>query len=186
MPTQRTVTVYKFSELSPAAKKVAIEKWREVEHENLEPSRITESFEERLKEVGLPHKTVEWSLGHVQGDGVWFYGPMKLTEYLKKNKLAGKYKILSEVADDITVQIERAGRDHMNFDMQVYGDLTPEQKAASEKLYEHIKEHIKDFSDELQKDGYTEIDYLTSEEVAKEALEEDDLDFEESGRRSRV
>lgn len=187
MPTQKTVTVYKFSELSPAAKKVAIEKWREMESENLDASRITEMFQERLKEVGLPSKTVEWSLGYTQSDGVWFYGPMKLDDYLKKNNLTTKYKdLLANHRYDINLQISRAGREHMELDMQVQAELTPEQEASSTKLYEHIKDHIKDFAKKLMKDGYEEIEYLTSEEVALEALQEDDHDFEESGRLSRI
>ena len=87
---QEVINIYTFDELSDAAKKVAVENWRDARAADNwhETEMITEDFCTRLREAGLPGGngkkandktgTVEWSLSNCQGDGVAFYGPIDL------------------------------------------------------------------------------------------------------------
>jgi hypothetical protein len=191
MPTQRTVTVYKFSELNPKAQKQAIEDYQRVQGENFDSKRLTENFAERLDEVGLPSKKVNWSLSSSQGDGVAFYGLINLREYVKKNDLTAKYKPIEGHFMDTSTSIEQKGSHHYNhansmkLEMEAPEDLTPGEQALFKQLHDHIEEHIKSLSRELEKIGYSEIEYESSEEVAREALSEDEVDFDKDGHRSR-
>jgi hypothetical protein len=87
---------YKFDELSPEAKKRAIEKWREKgwDWDDFDTTQLTEVFEARLEELGLPNENVHWSLISAQGDGVSFEGKIDIQEYLKKHNLLRKYASL--------------------------------------------------------------------------------------------
>ncbi len=125
MPREVTVLHYKFEELDAAAKKRAVEKMQQMINEDFhyETQSITESFNERLKELGLPHGaldgesrgktryardeegTVEWSLSCCQGDGVAFYGPIDTKVAAKHVFTGAEYEQFMEVLD----AIERRG-----------------------------------------------------------------------------
>ncbi|HYX21705.1 MAG TPA: hypothetical protein VFA98_12745 [Thermoanaerobaculia bacterium] len=85
---------YKFEELSPRAKKRAIEKFQEWAHNDIDTKQLTDTFKERLEEVGLPSHNISWSLGYTQGDGVSFGGSFEIREYLEKNNLVRDYASL--------------------------------------------------------------------------------------------
>lgn len=190
MPSTKTVTVYKFEELSPTVQKKLIEKWQRDAHEFFEASTLTDSFKQSLEEVGLPSDDVNWSLSYSQGDGVGFYGNFSIGEYLKKNKLTAKFKGLKPLIDGMDINASLGRRSHhynhwnnMTVDLEVQGDVTPEQEKLLKQLDEHIQEHVKAFSKQLEKEGYQEIEYQTSEEQARESLTNDDLDYDQNGRR---
>jgi hypothetical protein len=184
--------VYTFSELSPAAQKKAIEKWRKIASENFDATMLTENFQQILEEKGLPDKDIRWSLSSSQGDGVAFYGTFDIVEYIKKNKLTTKYKDLMKVLPyNFTSQISRRGSHHydhyntMEVDIAGEGDyeMTPAQEALLKQLHDHIAKDIVEVSKKLEKIGYDEIEYQQSEEQAREYLGQDDDEFDESGKR---
>lgn len=98
---------YKFEELSPTAKKRAIEKFQQYAHEDFDVKQLTETFKERLDEVGLPSDDIRWSLSYSQGDGVGFSGHIDIKDYLKKNKLSKDYASLFAPAYE---DVEKEGR----------------------------------------------------------------------------
>ncbi len=87
---------YKFDELSPEAKKRAIEQWREKgwAWDQSDTETLTEEFKNDLESLGLPHDNVHWQLSYAQGDGVAFEGQINVKEYLKKNNLLRDYASL--------------------------------------------------------------------------------------------
>ena len=190
MPKIREIQVYSFSELSPAAQKKAIEKWQRLEHENLDSDRITEMFKERLEEKGLPSKDINWSLSSSQGDGVAFYGTLSTTKYVEKNNLKKKYQSIAGLFMDINASIEPVGgrryshANSMKLEMDVESsssDLTPAQTKLLRELHDHIADDIKKTSREFEKDGYKEIEYMTSEENAKETIEANEYEYDVNG-----
>lgn len=187
MPKIRQVEVYSFEELSPKAKERAIEKWRQREHETFDNSLITEQFEQTLQEKGLPTDDIRWSLSSSQGDGVAFYGRFDLKEYLQKNKLSSRFTGLKKILDDIGAEVSKRGSSHydhyntMEIDLDYRGDLTARQKKSLEDLHEHLKEDVQNVSHQLEKEGYQEIDYLTSAEEAKNGIEANDYEFDING-----
>lgn len=84
-------TSWSFSELSPEAKKRAIEDYRQENEENLfdqdDAHHLTELFETDLQDhYGLGPMKANWSLGYCQGDGVCFHGHVDLETFLKAER----------------------------------------------------------------------------------------------------
>jgi hypothetical protein len=291
----------RFEELSPRAKKHAIEKFQQYEREDFDPRILNDLFKERLEEVGLPSDDIRWSLNYTQGDGVAFYGQIDIKDYLAKNKdartlalplfapghqekeespdvgaaqrrqaeamvaafrkLAGYEASIREARDCYLVDVfeergwmatfcvgagrsssgkgrksqvsiedesepgtgsflfNRAGLDKRLFESQGggtpvpiddlvfqiskkgYGNydhwntmevelsesslyrfsLTKGQERDLDRLLEHIEEHAKQMSKTLEKLGYDDMDWQTSEENISEMLTEGDHEFDEDG-----
>jgi hypothetical protein len=152
---------------------------------------LTEVFQEELQRLGLPSEDIRWRLSSSQGDGVAFYGQLDLDDYLKANKLVGRYKGLKPVLDDIRVTIEKHRElhmyDHYNtmvVDLDAYGlDLTAKQERLLEDLEAEIKDRIVDVSHKLEKIGYDEIEWRTSDEAIAETLEANEYEYDAAGAR---
>lgn len=190
MPREHTITVYKFDELSPKAKKRALEEWQRLSDEHFDASSLTESFAYRLEELGLPHDKIGWRLSSSQGDGVAFYGKIDLEEHLKKNSLVKKYQVLAGLIDggDLAVKIEKNRSLHMydhyntmDLEMDISRDLSPAEEKKVKELEEEIQEQIVAVSRQLEKVGYDEIEYQNSDEYLTESIEANDLEFDVSG-----
>jgi hypothetical protein len=195
MPSQRTVTVYKFTELAPKVQQKLIDREIKYLHENFDADYLTDFFKERLEKAGLPHEDVQWSLSSSQGDGVAFYGRFNLRDYIKENNLALQYSDLTPgVLMDVSAEIVRKGSHRYNHSnsMQLEiipgGELTKAEESSLKSLDDHIASHInhiashiKDVSRELEKLGYSDIEDSTSEERAREQLENNDLEYDEKG-----
>ena len=181
MPTKRTIDVYKFDELTGKARTRALDEARQYLSENFDADMLTDFFKERLDELGLPSKKISWSLGYVQSDGVGFHGRIDLKDYLTKNKLKTKYAELLQDNIDITVDLE--GRDNHTgrVECEVRGNPTPKQENLVDELSSEIKEHAYQVARELEKAGYADIEYQTSEPQVIEFLESNDYDFDVNG-----
>jgi hypothetical protein len=189
VPTIRQVTVYKFDELSPRAKKKAIEKAQGYLNENIDTDFITNDFKEALKEYGLPHKDIRWRLSNSQGDGVAFYGRIDLEAYIVKNKLKQKFSGIASLIDagevDIVIEKHRGFHMYDHHNTMVVGmdasGVTKKQSELLDELTEDIKERIKDVSRHFEKSGYALIESETSEEAAKDFIEGNDYEFDVNG-----
>jgi hypothetical protein len=191
MPTQRTIKVYKFDELSPKAKSRVMEKFRQYLLEDYDNDRLNESFAEQLDEVGLPSKKIYWSLSHSQGDGVAFYGHVDLDDYLEKNRLKSKYAGLYEdgLNFNLWFEIRQKGTGHyhhyntMTVDLYPRGqDPTPKQEKLIDSLREHVQDQIQDLSRKFEGQGYDDIAYTASDENVIDFIEANEYDFDEDGR----
>jgi hypothetical protein len=95
----REMTVFNYSELNAEAQEKARDEFRNNREYHYESEYIKENFEEYLRELGLPHEDVEFSLSYCQGDGVAFYGRVNTTADLL-DKL--------DLTDDSRMFIEQA------------------------------------------------------------------------------
>jgi len=91
--------------------------------------------------------------------------------------------------EEISVRVDSSHRYHsmtVEFSLNMDEDwLSDEQKRDAGALEDHIKDHVEDFASKLQKLGYDEIAYKTSDEVIADTLEANEYDFDEEGNRIR-
>lgn len=197
MPRTFETTVFQYGELSDDAKKKAVEWGQEFAHRTFEPSMLSEWMKDRLDEVGLPADDLEWSLSYSQGDGVAFYGLVedldKLVRHLRKRTATRCLRYTD--ADDsnymVSVSLSRnsfgwhySHWNTMSVDVEwseCGTDPTPAQAAAMDALYEAVKTFVQDTSRQLERDGYADIEYQSSEEQVIEMIEANEYEFDEEG-----
>lgn len=159
---------------------------------------LTEDFKHELTERGFCDVEVYWSLGYCQGDGVAFYGRVWASDLKEKDERA-KVLIdrLERAGDDISIEITGAnGHYHhwnsmtveVEFDSELETDELPSRLKIvrpiwREELEEYLSEKIKEISRELEKSGYAEIEYQTSEETIRGDLLEREHLYEKDGSR---
>lgn len=206
MPKKREIEVYEFNELSDEAKKRAIEHYRPHAWISHDSGWLSDQFKMDLETLGLPNEDVRWSLGYSQGDGVAFYGLIDLKAYLAapmtaygkegrtgakswspRGGVSEKRKFLPLVGKvDLTLKKDNPHYDHWN-SMGLYEDvnedLSPAEDALLNKLMEFVNKHIKDVSKEMEKIGYSEIEYQTSDEAIGDFLQANEFEFDEDGDR---
>jgi hypothetical protein len=188
MPTKREIEVYGFDELSTKAKAKAIDKHREHAWDTNDTEAILDMFADRLSDLALPIDDIRWRLSSSQGDGVAFYGLFDLIDYLKANKLKKKFGVLlagrEPAAEEMRANIEKVGPhmyDHWNtmrVTLESQRDLTKAQEKALYDLEEHLNAHVKTVSRELEKLGYAEIDFRSSDEEMAAQMEHFEFDVD--------
>jgi hypothetical protein len=189
--------VYHYEDLDEKAKERALDWYAETTNENWDSNdseHIEEMFRYRLDELGLPSKKIEWSLGYSQGDGVAFYGPISMREYLSKNPLP-QFDDLARYWADVDMRIEkRGGRGHCTHskcmkvvaDALTFDEALPGVEESLGALIEHIQDQIETLSREFEKSGYEEIEYMTRGEGAVESIIANEYEFDAKGNRLRV
>lgn len=189
-----------FDELSEKAQEFAVsEEQAGGERFDWDDARVlTEDFKEQLAERGFENVEVYWSLGYCQGDGVAFYGRV-WTQDLKEKDFEAKTLIerLERAGDDIAIEITGAnGHYHhwnsmtveVEFDSELDDDDLPARLKIARpvwrgELEEYLSEKVKEISRELEKSGYAEIEYRTSEETIKADLSEREHLYAKDGER---
>lgn len=176
-----TETVFTLDELSDAARQNALEKMSTWLYGWIEPDQITEylngelltmltgewvgeiSSNELQKRTGLK---INWSLSHVQGDGVAVYG----TIYA-----ADAPKLEWHNADNARLTRNEYGTyySHYNtFDVEAFGeDDNLNYTTLDGDTGEAIAEQFRDICRKLERLGYGQIEALTNEEAIREHLE---------------
>jgi len=211
MPRKEERLIYKFEELSAEAKERAIEQyknrgWDWDEHDT---KMLEEYFQEELETLGLPGGDIRWRLNYSQGDGMAFYGKVDITDYVTRNNLATPSEylpLIDALANDeaeIVIEIEKRQAFHM-YDhwntmvvssyVNTYDDPgvggrkrwpqrigRPKLERLTHQLTEHIRGHVKDVSHKLEKAGYEEIEYKSSDEVIADNITANDYEFDEDG-----
>lgn len=204
---RRVREVFSFDELSGEAKKRAIQTWRDRgwDFDEADARMLTEFFEEELRRFGLPSGDVRWRLSYSQGDGVAFYGPVDLDEFIRAETAPGRTGAPEEwtppaakpggraryepLVGRVRVAIRKVREltryDHYNtmvVDSDAEGDLTDRDYALLGDLEAEIAAVAREASRELEKLGYQEIDYRTGDEQIAESIESGDFEFTEDGR----
>jgi len=191
----RTDTVYNFDELSESAQQTALEWFAQANQECYDPDDLTMVFAETLKEWGFPHddKAIEYRLSYSQGDGVAFYGTIDVNQYLRKTQQLTKFRPLLR-SDDMYIEawITRNSFGHhyshyntMSVESNVENyeyTLTENQHKLAELLQESLEEHVVHVSQELERMGYAELEYITSREYIVEQIEINEYEFTEDGK----
>lgn len=163
-------TLYKFDELSDEAKQKAIEDAREREHEyGLEslPEMMQDQLEYLLTEKGARNLsvTVRYSLGYSQGDGASFTGSFD-------------WKAWRVDVDTNSWGVHYSH--HRSVDVKEMNSLKTDKDAPDQK-WAAMQNMIEEIGLELEKYGYSEIEYATSDEVLEELLIANEYEFTADG-----
>ena len=176
--------IYKYEELSEAAKKSAKERYNE-----LDIDLVTELLIDIVEEAGFKGADVYWSLSYCQGDGACFVGRGWRGEELEKI-VTKAYKgevpknikrILPFVNEYIVTHSGRyyhynSCRGEIYFEREV----TRAEKYV-EELEEVLEEYRKEVCQRLEDSGYKNIEYFMSEEYFAELCELNEWEFTEEG-----
>ena len=159
---------------------------------------LTGDFKQQLATRGFESVEVYWSLGYCQGDGVAFYGRVWAQDLKAKDEQA---KVLIErlerAGDAIAIEITGANNHYhhwnsmtveVEFDSDLKDDDLPARLKIARPVWraefeEYLSEKVKDISRELEKSGYAEIEYQTSEETIKQDLSEREHLYDKDGSR---
>jgi hypothetical protein len=209
---EHTTTLYKFEELTKDAKIKAIENWRDSMDWTIESEYISENFEYRLKELGYPTDDLEWRLSYSQGDGVAFYGYIDMNVVARRLLDGDSLSLYNLIVDEnltISAEIYRnsfgtyyshwntmeVGLDgddvdtmmeylyeEVDRDSDEYVDRYSQICNLLEELDNRISDDIKSVSKELEKDGYSEIEYHESDNAISEALIANEYEFTSEGK----
>jgi len=189
------VKLYKFEELSPEAQAKAIKKETERAYNNLELWGFNEDATMQIEGEGFENPALSYSLGYRQGDGLSFKADRytKLTEIFIKILGPGKEKTAQLLADNCTQNLT-GNRGHYCYAKRDQVDLyidnltssinvvnTNNIDAVVNKALTMLEDIYMDLCKKLEKQGYDEIEYLTSEECAKETLIANEVEFTENG-----
>lgn len=196
MPRTFETTVYKFSELSEDAQKKALEQLAEQADRFFEPSFLSEWFRDELGRKFLPWEDLEWSLGYSQGDGVAFYGTIdQLDDLLRSLRKLSKFRPLKDANGEWRVDVSLSRNSYgyhyshwntMQVDVEwtfsASTDPTPKQSALMDELEGVVREYVQTTSRELERAGYADIEYQTSDpDKLREDAEANDMEFNADG-----
>lgn len=210
MPTEKTITLYTYDELSEAGKERARQWWNEC-RESRDYDAVTEDFAEIVKLMGFDLTThsvrlmngstreepnIWWSLGYVQSDFAGFEaryrfnkgGLAALKSYASKDEtLHAIAESLQEMQKRNFWQISAVIRfsDRTGYDIpEVLKDgcymYGSDAEADAESV---IREACKDLSRWLYSRLREEDEYLSSEESVADAMEANGYTFREDGTR---
>lgn len=186
MPQERFYTTYKFDELTPEVKKLAIEKLYTLNVDHDWWTFAYENWTEQLEKLGYENVEIMFSGFGSQGDGASFTANINTDQYLKKKKLKAKYKRLG--IDDIHASVYRDTSRYVHentIDAEVIYDGDYRDDPKADKLINDLEEQIRYEARKLSKDIYRglqdEYDYLTSAEEIAETIRANDYDFDEEG-----
>ena len=187
--------VYTFDELSDDAKEKAIEKFRDNEYKHLDLDYFAEDCIYQLEKLGFVNPQVQYSLGYCQGDGLSFeadeYSKLEdlYIEELGKEKektaklLAdnstfictgnkGGYCYASTSHIDLYIENYSSG---INTDCNNINDVVHIVRGKLEDLYI-------DICNNLEKQGYDEIEYRLSDECIIENIQCNEYEFTKEGK----
>lgn len=195
---QITINVYKFEELSEEAKKVAIKHERNYRQTDGEPLMFfRESCEDKAKEHGfeIENRGLTYSLFYSQGDGLSFSGNYLETEKLFNEVLGqGKEKTAKLLTENCTLIIKQ-NRGHYCYASKSDVDLYLENYTSSinvvntnnidivvGKVLNIIEDKYMALCKELERMGYAEIEWYSSDETIIEELQNRDSEYTEDGK----
>lgn len=183
----RVDSVYKFEELEDSIQQKVMEK---IASENMEwfpVEDLTYQFEQVLEEYGFPTDDIEWRLSWSQGDGVAFYGTVNVYKYLTAMKQRTKWRILLKSGMYIDARFTRNSYSNfyshfntMGLDLEVEHserELTALEVSTGERLRDQLIEDKREMCDRLERMGYAEFEWISSEEYIKEQIEANDYEF---------
>jgi hypothetical protein len=180
-------TVYTFDELDDDTQQKVIEKFAQQNMEWYEASDLTDQFEQVLEEYGFPHEDINWSLSWSQGDGVAFYGTFDIYKYLRVTKQRTKFNVL--LKPDIYIDARFVRSSYANFYSHEntmithveaehsQRELTALEVNTVERLKDQVIEDKERMSRRLERMGYDEFRYISSEEYIKEQIEANAYEF---------
>jgi len=166
-----------------------------------------ENFHNINESTGFEGFELNWSLNNCQGDGVSFYkGNIRLATWLETQgrKIKARYGLIlrlkKQFNHEIILNVYKFDRhyshentfrivsENVDFNLDYYDNLENPNKhidnleSMVNELCEFFTDHLRGICKELESTGYSEIDYQTSEERAREMLGEDDTYYLSNGK----
>lgn len=187
------INLYKFAELSKDAQENAISNYRSNQWANGDNLYFfSENCTERLKNMGFINPTVQYSLSSSQGDGLSFSadGYSKMRDIVLSVFGAHHPKIADFITDNLTIKISGntgyycyASKSDIDVYLDVYASCneTPLIDDAIEKVQASLTDIYLNICEELEKDGYSEIEHEDSDEFISESLIANEYDFTAEG-----
>ena len=189
MRTIRT-KVYQFNELNDEAKQVAIENYRN-NHYDVELDGFIEGAKERIEEAGFKgNSSLSYSLGYSQGDGLSFSCDYfdKLNEVFIEILGEGKQKSIDCIINDLAFSLEGnngryyfASKSDLNLTLENYNKDYENIESVVSKIRENLENLYIKLCQDLEKQGYSEIEYQNSDEYITETLIANEYEFTKEG-----
>lgn len=189
----KTYTVYNYDELSPEAKKKAVEWAQErLREDDFYFENIKNQWCEKLEVFGFTDVSIAFTGFWSQGDGASFTGKCDMVKFIRATKQAKKYsKVLYHIENgnlDLSGESYRISHHYCHentvagrLDIQWYGSREIEMRA---ELEDSLTDFIRTNSKKIYRELESAYDAQTSEESAIDFLENYEYTFLENGERS--
>lgn len=180
-----TVKVYSFDELSPMAKKKAIELFHDINVDNEDPY-ILEVEANVLEKLGYNDAKINYSGFWSQGDGACFECTVDIKKWIQVHKAYKEYRKLYNQAANCNLVINTNGRYYHEMTMYTNSEAYGMTEDVQEQLSKLEIDVIKDARDEARRIYKTlekDYEYNTSDEVIIEGIKANDYDFTIDGER---
>lgn len=186
----KTITLYKFSELSAEVQQKVIDENRSINVDNdFWDDWIKEDAIARLSLLGYSDVEILYSGFYSQGDGACFTGKANLVEWLKAHKLANKYRALYQYCKDLGGEVVISNVGHyvhensMSLEESYSLSSIEDDRYNSEKLNSQVTEVmalLETETVEQAKEIYKKLENtysnLMSDEEVRGTLEDTDED----------
>lgn len=198
-----SIDLFDINELSPEAKKVALDNARKAEWNDVETILIIESFEGVLNVLGLPFDNLRFNLSYSQGDGVDFYGSVDIDRIASINfdkyetewpTLFNEFKTKMK---QLQLDINDLKKDNIDASFSIEGqnsyyhhynsmsiDITPGEITNEDKEFkvaDSLEDLCRSVSKYLEKMGYDAIEWADKDETIIETLQSNDVLFTADG-----
>jgi hypothetical protein len=188
------IEIFKFNELSEAAKETAIEQYRNSIDDVL--WYFSDDINEQLREenITLKKNGLQYSLNYCQGDGLSFAGEFDVQKMVKM-ALPNLSEKRQNVVNECIYSLYSSGNtghycyaskndidieyNYPNLDYNKHSNLT----ALCEIVVEFTKDYYIALCNKFEKQGYSEIEYQYSNEGIIENIIDNDYDFTIDGKR---
>jgi len=190
MRTVRT-KVYSFNELSNEAQQKAIEKYRNGSEIYLEF--FNDAAIEQINNSGFYDDVkLQYSLSYCQGDGLSFscnhFDSEKLKSIFKDILGEGKEKTIELIYNDCNFVCTAnngnycfASKNDIDFTFENYNREYQNIKEVVGNVLTKIENKYLELCKQLEKQGYSEIEYQQSDEAIKETILANDYEFTKDG-----
>ncbi|EGQ7973499.1 hypothetical protein I7Z51_002421 [Vibrio parahaemolyticus] len=133
---------------------------------------LTAYFNSQLKSLGYDDiaqkNDTTWSLGHCQGDGVFFPAATLYSEDAKTlcdRLMTGKHRAAVKRAIDKDIEFIAGGKHDAEYeDWRMSLDPTPLEREACDKFVEAIKQDLKDLANRFETEGYAFLEATPNED----------------------
>ncbi len=186
------IQLYKFNELSEEGKQNAIEKERNREDYYF-LDMFSDDANEKISEAGFKGNVkLQYSLSYSQGDGLSFCADYfdKLNDLFTEVLGPRKQKTIDCLINNISFSLKgNNGRycyaSKSDLDLELDNYYVKSQTNIDlviNKVREKLEDLYMDLCKELEKNGYSEIEFQDSDECISENLISNDYDFTEDGK----
>lgn len=197
-----TIEVYKFEELSEEVQKKVIEKNQDVEVDNdYWHDNTIENWKEKLEELGFYEPVINYSGFWSQGDGASFtcsaFEVDKMMELFDKDKDKPLYKRLLELYKEGKLEFntkilrtnshyyhERSTTAYLEWSLEEnIEDDRAVLTANLDSLENDIEKYVEDLNRQIYKSLEEDYNELTTDEVVKEYIIDNEWEFTKDGER---